>query len=248
MTAKDLPTIHSQFHLNIEWEKSESKYTLNSQDVHVWKIKVPEHFCHLLKEYRSVLTKNEFLKAQKFYWEKDFRSYITRRIILRILLSQYLNVPASQIQFDPAKGKPSIISAQPLKYNLSCSGVYILISIGRCETGVDIENINDDFSYSDLLVSCFDNREIKNIRKDLEQSSYNFFLQWTRKEALLKYTGQGIIENLKTIPSLNGTHSIRQTNLEMDESVNLTSFKIDFNCVGSLAFPTYVSNVKYIEW
>lgn len=240
--------VRSEFYSNIVWNKGISNYTLAPSDVHVWNIKVPNYFNDLFREYRSVLNQEEFYKAKAFYWEDDFKSYLTGRIVLRILLSRYLSKSISDIRFNPEAKKPAIISHTPLKYNLSYAGKYILISIGLCETGIDIESINHSLDLKDLLLACFSKEEIETIDKNGDESYQEFFLQWTRKEALLKYTGQGIIDDLTTIPSLNGTHQVCGEKLQLETDINLSSFHLNNNCVGSLAYPDSVSTIRYFEW
>ncbi len=240
--------IHSALYPNVMWIKGNKDYILKTTDVHVWSIKVPDNFCDLFKEYRFVLNQEELYKAKAFYWEKDFRSYLTGRIVLRILLSKYLSQSINDIRFDQKSKKPGIISQTPLKYNLSYAGTHILISIGLCETGIDIENVKQNFDFQDLLAACFSKEEINFIDKNQESSRQEFFLQWTRKEALLKYTGQGIIDDLTSIPSLNGIHHSINEKLEIKMDTNLLSFHLNSDCVGSLAYPNTVSTVKYFEW
>src|SRR5690606_6487141 len=151
------------FDPNITWANGSKVYALGATDVHVWKIKVLDHFSDLFKEYRAILNHDEFHKAKSFYWEEDFKSYLTGKIVLKILLSKYLSKPISEIQFNIESKKPSIISSTSLKYNLSYAGTYILISIGLCETGIDIESINPNLDYKDLLLTCFSKEEIISI-------------------------------------------------------------------------------------
>src|SRR5690606_22082384 len=102
------PIIHSYLDSNIVWNKRTIEYVLKPTDIHVWNIKVPDHFCDLFKEYRSILNNQEFYKAQRFHWEEDFRSYLTGRIILRILLSKYLGKSLTDIRFNSESKKPEI--------------------------------------------------------------------------------------------------------------------------------------------
>lgn len=240
--------ISSKYFSDIDWKKGSREYNLKHTDVHVWNVKVPNHFNDLFREYRSVLNYEEFYKAKAFYWEEDFRSYLTGRIVLRVLLSNYLCKPITDIRFNLEAKKPAIVSNTPLKYNLSYAGKYILISIGLCETGIDVECINRDLEFKDILLSCFSQDEIDRIDNDQNDSRQEFFIQWTRKEALLKYTGQGIIDDLTLIPSLNGMHKITDEGLKLDTDINLLSFHLNSDCVGSLAYPNSISTIKYFEW
>src|SRR5699024_593296 len=114
--------IHTNFLANITWTRDNGDYALTSRDVHVWNIKVPDHFNDLFRNYRSILSHHEINKAKAFHWEENYRSYLTGRIVLRLLFSSYLAKPLSDIGFNTLSGKPSIISENQLKYNLSYAG------------------------------------------------------------------------------------------------------------------------------
>lgn len=241
--------IQTQFIPSIIWQKNDSIADTDLDNtVHIWKIKVPEHFCSLFKEYRHILNSKEYEKAKNFHWEDDFRSYLTGRMVLRILLSKYLDISALDIEFGASGTKPTIHKNDNLKFNLSYSGEYILISLSKTETGVDIEKINPKFDYQSLLESCFAGDENQFILADSKNSRRNFFLQWTRKEALLKYTGQGIIDNLIIVPSMDGTRSITESGLDLHEDLQVVSFDISQDCVGTIAYPRHLKTIKYYTW
>lgn len=241
--------IRTQFSSSINWRKNEAFADTDLADtVHVWKVKVPEHFCSLFKEHRHILNPQEYEKAKRFHWEDDFRSYLTGRMVLRILLSKYLDISAQNVEFRTQRKKPIITNDPSLKFNLSYSGEYILISLSRTETGVDIEKINTKFDYHSLLASCFGENEIQSILDEPKNSRTNFFLQWTRKEALLKYTGQGITENLNTVPSLDGNQLIADSDLDIREPLEITSFNVSPDCVGTVVYPQPIKTIKYFTW
>lgn len=241
--------IRTQFIPSIDWQKNEAFEDNDLTDaVHIWKIKVPEHFCSLFKEHRHILNDREYEKAKRYHWEDDFRSYLTGRIVLRILLSKYLSLTAANIEFGTFGKKPIMLNDQRIKFNLSYSGEYILISLAQEETGIDIEKINPKFDYQSLLETCFSEEESSSITEDLPKSRNNFFLHWTRKEALLKYTGQGIVDNLANVPSLNGRQSLFDSDLNILENIQVDSFKISPDCVGTIVYPGTLRTVKYFIW
>jgi len=247
MTTKNSLTIHTCFFPEVSWKNNELDYKLNIDEIHVWRIRVSEHFSDLFKEHRTILNKHDLDKASRFYWEEDFKSFLTGRIVLRILLGRYLNIAADKIEFDLTTNKPAIVPADLAKYNLSYSGDYILISISLLETGIDVEKVSSKFDYKDILTSCFTSQETDSVQRD-KSSRRSFYTHWTRKEALLKYTGQGIIDDLTAIPSLDGNHSISRDRLYLDENINLTSFALDSKCIGSVVYPARASNISFLEW
>lgn len=241
-------TIINSFDTNINWSECTVDFPIGEKEVHVWKVGVAEHFHELFKKYRTILNADEITKAKAFYRADDFRRYITSKIMLRVLLSKYLSLPPSAIQFSNKKGKPTISSSLSLRYNLSYGDKVVLISVGVCETGIDIEKIRTDFNFEDMLPACFSKEEINAIAGDCGNSREEFFLQWTRKEAVLKYTGQGIIDDLTVVPSLNGSHNTLNERLRVQSDLKVISFKANQDSIVSLAYPSSVSEVKYFEW
>jgi len=230
------------------WEINRLNYDLELNDVHVWKILISDHFHKLFKDYKFILNEQELNRAKRYHSKQDFQRYLTGRITLRILLGKYLGLQAASIPFDFEYKKPTTGLKNSLKFNLSYSNEYIVISMSLNETGIDIEKIDTCLDYNSLLASCFSDKEIKNIKESIDKRHENFFLQWTRKEALLKFTGQGIIDDLSNIPSLDGNHSIKKTKLKIKEDINLTSFFLNENFVGTVVYPVYISRIKYLEW
>src|SRR5690606_23980417 len=124
----------------------------------------------------------------------------------------------------------------------------VLISLGADETGIDIEKVNPRFNFDSLIDPCFSKCEIDSITSDAKNCYYKFYTHWTRKEALLKYTGQGLIDHLNVVPSLDGIHDSFDSRVKISKNTNLSSFIIDSDCVASVAYPAEVSQIRFIEW
>lgn len=241
-------SLQSESLSNVFWEKPINTPKLNPNDVHIWKVKVSDHYNYLFKNYRFVLNEDEYKKAKKFYREHDCKKYITGRIVLRKLLAQYLNKPAASLEFKLKGRKPCVVSERGLKYNLSYSGQYILIAIAQCETGVDVEKLNQSFEVDSLLSAFFAPEEVNDIKTDAGKTNALFYLHWTRKEAILKFTGQGIIDDLTVVPSLDGSHILDNKKLRIEGNIKLSSFNLDHDCIASLVCPDYVVKKEFFEW
>jgi 4'-phosphopantetheinyl transferase len=247
MKSKKHPHIRSKYDHNITWSTRKSDTILEQNKIHIWSVRVCEHFHDLFRRYRFLLREDDFDRIKNLYRADDVKKYLTSRIILRILAGRYLSLPPTRISFCSREGKPSLLGV-PLKFNLSYTKKTVLISFGMCETGVDIEEVKPDFDFSEILSTCFSIDEKNEIGPDNGDSSEKFFLQWTRKEALLKYTGQGIIDDLTVIPSRDGYHPQIHNNLKIGADINLLSFRVNDDCVGSIAYPATVTSVDFIEW
>jgi 4'-phosphopantetheinyl transferase len=163
-----------------------------------------------IKKPENLLSPDEAERAEKYHFEADSLHYVQARCLLREVLSIYKKCTPREIIFEFAKhGKPCL-KGEPssgVQFNLSHSGdmVAVAVSCGR-RVGIDIEKIRDNISESDLSTRFFSDTEIAAIHTEL------FFRIWTRKEAFLKATGDGIgglsgspdLRN-KGIVSLKGT-------------------------------------------
>ena len=88
-------------------------------------------------------------------------------------------------------GKP-YIKNNPIYFNISHSGDYIVIIISDRECGIDIEKIRD-INNNIIDKVCLDKE------KELIIDSKSFTLMWTKKEAYSKYKGLGYAYGLKNI-------------------------------------------------
>ena len=87
----------------------------------------------------------------------------------------------------------------------SYSQEFIVIAISDQSVGVDIEKVNTHFKSFQLAEACFSVVELQSLEPSNETMFYRI---WTRKEAILKSVGSGIIEEIKLIPTLNGSHEL----------------------------------------
>jgi 4'-phosphopantetheinyl transferase len=112
------------------------------------------------------------------------------------LLGRYGNTPSDKIEFASLlHGKPVCRELQPIDFNVSHSGMLALIAITRGQAvGVDIERVRTDLEFLEIGKQVFTGaelRELAQIAPDRRASA--FFDLWVRKEAYLKYTGEGFM-------------------------------------------------------
>ena len=151
-----------------------------------------------IQELSRTLSNNEARKKDRLHFAKDRDRYIIRHGALRETLGVYLNKPASDVDIEYTKyGKPIIVetsASSSLQFNLTSSKELALIAV-TCmnQIGVDIEYIIDDFPWKDIALSYFSSGEIEQIFSLREESRKRaFFDCWTRKEAYIKASGEGL--------------------------------------------------------
>ncbi len=236
-------------HTTANWINPDKNTYTNLKKLHIWRIKTI-NFISELKDFKLILEAAEIERFLKYKTETDRQTRIICRAVLRTLLGRYLTIDPKKIQFklDHQK-KPNLksIDDENLHFNVSHSGDWILIAVSENPVGIDLEKINASFIYQNLLDFSFNADEQNDIQTS-NFSHYNFYRLWTRKEALLKATGKGLIDELAFIPSLNGNH---QNPIQLTGSVkswHIKSFNIDENHVASTAFTPVKTVLKFFNF
>jgi 4'-phosphopantetheinyl transferase len=151
------------------------------------------------------LSQQERERAGRFRFARDARRFIAARGFLRSVLSGYLGIAASEIEFHcGAAGKPELAALNPdgaLRFNLSHSGDLVLVAVaeGR-DVGVDVEMIRDSGAHEEVTARFFHPCEVAALASfPAAGRSLAFYRFWTRKEAYLKARGDGLPGGLATL-------------------------------------------------
>jgi 4'-phosphopantetheinyl transferase len=187
----------------MEWRSPPEKLTLQMNEVHVWRANLqakPDS----IETYYLLLSADEQARANRFHFQKDHNRYVMARGILRAMLSRYLDLPPQDLQFCYSPmGKPSLAhpSDLPLCFNLSHSGQLALYAVACSrEVGVDVEQIRLERDCEGIVERFFAASEQTDLNAlSPELRPQGFFNGWTRKEAFLKATGQGLTIPLEQI-------------------------------------------------
>ena len=160
----------------------------------VWKVRLDsaEH------PVESPLSADEIGRANRFHFEKDRSQFVCCRSALRKLFGEYLDISPAEVRFKYlSSGKPQLEGAQnphDLQFNVAHSGDLALIAVGTGHRlGVDVEKIRGDVDTQSLSERFFSLHEREGLRALPEPERVSgFFACWSRKEAFLKATGEGL--------------------------------------------------------
>ena len=239
-------TVYCNYLENIVWEKNSSFSSL-TDSVTIWKIDVVSDSRSLIS-LSALLNNAEIERANRYYHDKDRHRFITSRAALRILSGKYLEINSLNIEFDIGPNKKPFLrnntTGRQLHYNTAHSENSILLAFANSEIGVDIEKADDSFDYQEIVNTNFSKEEILFINK-AENPKTTFYLLWTRKEALAKATGKGLPDDLSLLPSLDGTHTIKDEAGSSSGPWIISSFKVAIDFIGSIAFPSNIKSIKF---
>ncbi len=183
------------------------KEDLLDSNVHIHTIKL-----NLLEEVtenlKKILFYDEIERAERFVFERHKKSFIISHAVLRKILGNYLDISPSLIRFDYAEyGKPAVsadINSEKISFSLSHSQDMAAVAVAKYfDIGVDIEYLRPIKDMNMLAKRFFSVNEYYDIISCSEKEGIKtFFDIWTRKEAYLKATGEGVsgLEYLKENP------------------------------------------------
>jgi 4'-phosphopantetheinyl transferase len=178
------------------WRAPPAQLALGPIDVHVWRVPLIQPAASVAALART-LADDERGRAARFRFDRDRDAFIIARGTLRNLAGRYLDRPAGALGFGYLdKGKPYLTEppGEALRFNVSHSGELALIAFSRGrELGVDIELRRPLDDLLALARISFSPREYAALCA-LPPGDHTaaFFACWSRKEAFIKATGEGV--------------------------------------------------------
>ncbi|MGQ4646377.1 4'-phosphopantetheinyl transferase superfamily protein [Lyngbya aestuarii] len=192
------------------WHPPPADLALSYADVHIWRAEL-DLSAGQIEQLTKTLSADEQQRANRFRFEQHRKHFIAGRGFLRAILSRYLNLEPTQLQFSySSRGKPSLANTDNsggLCFNLSHSNGLALYAVTRGQRlGIDLEHLRAMPDAEKLAKRFFCASEyavINSLPPELKQEA--FFNGWTRKEAYLKATGDGLAGLEQVEVSLNPT-------------------------------------------
>ena len=200
--------------------------------VHLW-------FCPLgnIDDVRSsvdalkqCLSDDELEKVARYRQPEMREQALYVRGCLRVILSQFATVLPHEWRFEYGeKGKPRLCEKQRkftgLEFNLSHSGDHLLVGIIKSgkepiALGVDIEHARASLDIYPILNNYFSPQEADTLLAlPSEWQSPRFFDLWVLKESVIKATGLGLAQSLKSFEfDLSTVRADRQEKLPLVDS------------------------------
>lgn len=216
------------FNSDIEWKNYQQNQIINIEQLNVFKFSVDKVYDQIASIYTEALSEIELKKADRFLHFGDKKKFIVSKYMLRNLLSKLISTTPASILFELTQHKKPAIK-EKVEFNITHSNNIVLIAINKNPVGLDIEFINKDFDYESLMPRVFNEPEQFYINSNNNRLIY-FYLLWTRKEALLKATGEGLLDHLEELFCLPEVIYRHQS------KYHLSSFLVDDGYVASVAY------------
>ena len=179
----------------LRWKPARAAPPLAASEVHVW---VAVLDALPVGAYIGLLSPDEAARADRFHFARDRQRFVGARGLLRELLGCYVDVDPSALLFAYGpRGKPYLAAdSRPdrVRFNVSHSGGLALLAFAReRELGVDLELERPVPEAESIAERYFSPREGAELgRLPPAERPRAFFRCWTRKEAFIKATGDGL--------------------------------------------------------
>ncbi|MGQ3892321.1 4'-phosphopantetheinyl transferase family protein [Legionella sp. CNM-4043-24] len=220
-----------------------NKPRLDRTQIDIWQFSLarePEHAFEQLND-------EEKIRARRYHFERHQRRFIVARAMLRAILAAYLNEPARQLQFDfNRQGKPFLAHPSNIQFNLSHSGEWALLAVGREHPmGIDLEFFSAR-PYVDLGAQLFSDREMQGLRAlPSRLQALGFFHVWAQKEAFIKASGLGLSYPTRefSVSSLPGEVETVEDRLHQ-RSWQIRAFMPMVSCCAALCHDAAVTTIN----
>jgi 4'-phosphopantetheinyl transferase len=177
------------------WLPAPADLALGPREIHVWRLPLAQPPAQLAILART-LNQDERARAARFHFERDRTAFTAARGALRTLTGRYTGHPPDELVFGyQDKGKPYLTApSSDVRFNVSHSGEFALLAFTRGrEVGVDVERrrpIDDLLSLANI---SFSRQEYATfVGLPAHDQPVAFFSCWSRKEAFIKTTGEGV--------------------------------------------------------
>ena len=240
------------------WPCAARNTDLVDDEIRVWSAPIDQLACRLA-DFAGVLSESEQKRADRYQFERDRNRFIVRHGLLRIILGGCLKTDPARVAFAyESRGKPLLSGSahpSPIHFNLSHSdGLALIAATRQGPLGVDVERVRPIPEADQIAAKFFSPHENAMLSAvPPAQKMEAFFHCWTRKEAYLKATGEGIADALPQIEvSLTPGQPARLLSFNGDAKVasrwNLSALAPAPGFVGAMAIEAVRVRLSCWHW
>lgn len=158
-----------------------------------------------LDEAMTLLSEQRREQVARYKLEGPRRQVVAAYLLLRKALREMYGIHDAPVFEYDANGKPSILGHPEIFFNLSHCRKAVACVVADSPVGIDVE---ETCRFSDSIARyTLDDEEYESVVK-ADNPSQAFIRLWTMKEALLKYTGEGLRRDIKTVLRLSPANKV----------------------------------------
>lgn len=206
-----------------------------------------------ISRYWECLSADEKMRANNYYTKSLSNKYIIHHGILRHILSYFNNQSPQDIEFTHNEyGKP-FLKDSVIHFNMShCYNMVSYIIAFNQRVGIDIENHDNNLNIQELASLVLTPTESQYLSElESKKKLELFYLLWTKKESLIKASGQGLSYPINTIDAMALTSGnnilLTKKNNSLQEKYYCYELDIPNNYSGAIAIENKIEELIYLK-
>jgi 4'-phosphopantetheinyl transferase len=202
-----------------KWIPVDKLPVLEADEIQLWRIQLNGD-AELCEHYNSLLSLKEQAQANRCRSGQAREHFTVGRACLRILLGNALGIDPGSIEISTGvNGKPEIpnVGGHSIFFNVGHSKNTILIALGhQGALGVDVEYFDRLTNIMEVARYNFTDDETSSLAAiaDEETRIQVFYRYWTRKEAIAKADGRGLLLPLSSFDVSHGPAKLHPVRLQ----------------------------------
>lgn len=170
----------------------------SSSEVHLWFAEL-DRLRPGAAAFEASLDAVELARADRFRFPADRERFVLGHGLLRALIGRYLGRDGDLVRYARGPfGKP-FLEGQDLRFSFSDTKDAVLVAFSHVvEIGADIETMQRTVDHDAVSEHYFTAEETEDIAS-AKDGKRRFLELWTRKEAVLKASGVGIMDDLHVL-------------------------------------------------
>ena len=160
-------------------------------------------------EFAADLDEVERGRLAAYLRDDDKARFLLGCTIVRRLLAARFSLPAAKVRLDrtcPVCGKPhGKVRTDGVELSVTHSGELVGVAVGDRPVGLDVEKVDPGIDIDAVATMSLADEELRELAKyDGIAKAEAFTTYWTRKEAVVKATGDGLRTDLRTVTVPHG--------------------------------------------
>jgi 4'-phosphopantetheinyl transferase len=155
---------------------------------------------HAHPAHEALLDRHQLGRLRRLVRAADRDRLVVAAALARVVVARELSCAPRAVQFDRScstcgaqHGKPAVVGGDGLEVSVSHSGLWVTVAVARRPVGVDVEERRPDVADATMMRQVLSPEEQPAYAglapNDRDDALLRF---WTRKEAVLKATGDGL--------------------------------------------------------
>lgn len=200
----------------------------------------------------ELLSGAERVRAARFHTSKERLRFVIAHGALRDILARYTGIPSAALRFETTRAGKPFVPGAPVSFNMAhTEGLSVCAAASSGEVGVDVERVRRVADSDAIARRYFGPAEIREHGAAAHAArALSFFSTWTRKEAIVKGTGDRLVQPLDALDI--GTRPlpavVRVASAAGDRDWHLHAFHPAAGYIGAVACDHPIERVVHFDF